>query len=251
MGTDRSAASDVELAREIAGLAGRLLVDVRASSGLSGAALGDEGDASANRFILERLTEARPGDRVLSEEEADDPDRRARSRLWIVDPLDGTREYGEGRDDWAVHVGLAIDGRPAVGAVALPAVDRVLDSGSVTPPPAAWRDRLRIVVSRSRAPELCRHVADRLGAELVGMGSAGAKVMAVVDGRADAYLHSGGQYEWDNCAPVAIARAAGLHASRVDGSDLSYNRADPLVPDLLVCRPELAERLLGAVRDCA
>ena len=242
--------TDAELARAIAGEAGRLLVDVRATSGLSGRALGDEGDLCANRYILERLAEERAQDRVLSEEAADDTGRCGHSRVWIVDPLDGTREYGEGRDDWAVHIGLAIDGRPAVGAVALPAFDRVLASDTVVPPPASEGSRLRIVVSRSRAPELCRGVAARSGADLVPMGSAGAKVMAVVDGRADAYLHAGGQYEWDNCAPVAIAQAAGLHASRVDGSPLLYNCADPLLPDLLVCRAELADALLTAVRDC-
>ena len=241
--------TDAELARAIAGEAGRLLVDVRATSGLSGTALGDEGDRAANAYILERLAEARPDDRVLSEEAPDEGDRCAHRRVWIVDPLDGTREYRAGRDDWAVHVGLAVDGRPVAGAVALPAFDRVLDSDSVRPPPPADRAPL-IVVSRTRAPELCAGVAARLGATLVPMGSAGAKVMAVVDGRADAYLHTGGQYEWDNCAPVAVARAAGLHASRVDGSPLTYNRPDPSLPDLLVCRAELSDVLLRAVREC-
>ncbi len=247
---DRTPVTDAELARALARDAGVLLVDLRASSGLSGDALGDAGDRAANRLILERLAAERPDDRVLSEEAADDRVRCDHARVWIVDPLDGTREYREGRDDWAVHIGLAIAGRPVAGAVALPAMDRVLDSGSVAPPSARTDGRLRIVISRSRAPELCRDVADRIGADLVPMGSAGAKAMAVVDGRADAYLHTGGQYEWDNCAPVAVARAAGLHASRVDGSDLIYNCVDPLLPDLLVCRPELAATLLSAVRAC-
>ncbi len=243
--------TDAELARAVAGEAGRLLMDLRASSHLEDKALGAAGDERANRLILDRLTAERPDDRVLSEEAKDDTARCGRARVWIVDPLDGTREYGEGRDDWAVHVGLAIDGRPSVGAVALPSLDRVLGSDTVPPPPRrVGGGPIRIVVSRSRAPELCRGVATRIGAELVPMGSAGAKVMAVVDGRADAYLHAGGQYEWDNCAPVAVARAAGLHASRVDGSELIYNCADPLLPDLLVCRPELSEALLKAVRDC-
>ena len=242
--------TDAAFARAVADEAGRLLIELRASSGLTGKALGAAGDARANRLILGRLAAERPGDRVLSEEARDDASRCGHARVWIVDPLDGTREYGEGRDDWAVHVGLAIDGRPAAGAVALPALGRVLGSDTVSPPDRAADGPLRVVVSRSRAPELCRGVAERIGAELVPMGSAGAKVMAVVDGRADAYLHAGGQYEWDNCAPVAVARAAGLHASRVDGSELVYNRVDPLLPDLLVCRPELSAALLGAVRDC-
>ena len=242
--------TDAALARAIAEEAGRLLLAIRAEAGLIGKALGDAGDARANALILARLGAARPHDRVLSEESPDRDGRCAAARVWIVDPLDGTREYAEGRDEWAVHVGLAIDGRPSVGAVALPPLNRVLDSGEVRPPPPRSEGPLRIVVSRSRAPELCRSVAGRIGAELIPMGSAGAKAMAVVDGRADAYLHAGGQYEWDNCAPVAVARAAGLHASRVDGSPLVYNCADPYVSDLLVCRPELADRLLSAVRAC-
>lgn len=243
--------TDAALARAIAEEAGRLLLTIRGETGLTDKALGNAGDARANELILARLKAARPNDCVLSEESADPAGRCAAARVWIVDPLDGTREYAGGRADWAVHIGLAIDGRPSVGAVALPSFDRVLDSGDVQPPPPRLGDGpLKIVVSRSRAPELCRSVAERIGAELIPMGSAGAKAMAVVDGRADAYLHAGGQYEWDNCAPVAVAHAAGLHASRVDGSPLIYNCVDPYVSDLLVCRPELADRLLAAVEAC-
>lgn len=240
---------DVALARRLAAAAGDLLLNLRARSGLSAHALGDAGDEQANALILRGLAEERPDDTVLSEESPDHSGRAGERRVWIVDPLDGTREYRAGRDEWAVHVGLALDGEAAVGAVALPTAGRVLDSASVPPVPTRG-DTLRIVVSRSRAPELCASVAERLGATLIPMGSAGAKIMAVVDGRADAYLHSGGQYEWDNCAPVAIARAAGLHASRVDGSPLRYNRPDPMLPDLLVCRMDLANTLLRAINEC-
>ncbi|MDG5487011.1 3'(2'),5'-bisphosphate nucleotidase CysQ [Sphingomonas sp. BGYR3] len=240
------AMTDVELARSIAEAAGRLLMDLRAAGDLADEALGAEGDRAANALILERLAEARPDDAVLSEESADSPDRLNRSRVWIIDPLDGTREYREGRDDWAVHIALAIDGKPAIGAVALPALGRVLDSAEVPPaPPPA--NPPRMLVSRSRPGADAMAVAEALGAELVPMGSAGAKAMAVVRGEADIYLHSGGQYEWDNCAPAAVALAAGLHASRIDGSPLRYNRADPMLPDLLICAPDLARIILPMI----
>lgn len=240
--------TDAELARAIAEEAGLLALELRATSGLSGKALGDEGDRRVNALILERLAADRPGDAVLSEESLDDGSRRGRSRVWIVDPLDGTREYAEGREDWAVHVALSVDGRPAAGAVALPALGRVL-STDAAPSPASPSARARMVVSRTRPPKIATEVARAVDAELIAMGSAGAKAMAVVEGRADIYLHAGGQYEWDNCAPVAVARAHGLHASRINGSDLLYNRPDPLLPDLLICHPALADRLLELVRD--
>jgi 3'(2'), 5'-bisphosphate nucleotidase len=166
--------------------------------------------------------------------------------VWIVDPLDGTREYAEDRDDWAVHVALVEDGRPVAGAVALPAQGVVF--GTADPPavPSAPTP-LRIVVSRTRPPAEATRIAEALGAELVAMGSAGAKTMSILQGRSDVYPHSGGQYEWDSAAPVAVAMAAGLHCSRLDGSPLRYNREDPWLPDLLVCRPEHVEAVLEAL----
>jgi 3'(2'), 5'-bisphosphate nucleotidase len=238
--------NDTRLARAVAQEAGQLLIALRASGRYHGRLLGDEGDRQANALILERLRAARPGDFILSEESVDDRARCAASRVWIVDPLDGTREYTEGLDDWAVHIGLAIDGLPLAGAVAVPALDRTYATDD-PPCPRAPCSRLTIAVSRTRAPEIARCAADTLGAAMLPMGSAGAKAMAVVEGRADAYLHDGGQYEWDNCAPAAVALAAGLHASRIDGSPLVYNCENPLLPDLLICRSEIAPDMLAAI----
>lgn len=234
--------SDAELARDIAAAAGELLMHVRRMD-LSGDALGDEGDRRANAFILDALKAARPDDAILSEEAADDPARLTARRVWIVDPLDGTREYSAGRDDWAVHIALAVDGVAAVAAVALPVRGVTLTTGS--PPPAP--QRLRMLISRTRPPPIAIEVADRLGASLVSMGSAGAKAMAILLGDGDIYLHEGGMHQWDSCAPVAVALAAGLHASRIDGSPLVYNAADTSLPDLLVCRREHAARVLELV----
>lgn len=242
--------TDAELAHSIAEEAGRLLLALRESGEYEGKALGDAGDAQANRLILDRLRAAHPMDAILSEEEKDNPARCAVSRAWVIDPLDGTREYAEGRDDWAVHVALAVDGRPVAGAVALPAQGLTLASDA-PPPLAAEATPLRMLVSRTRpAPESVR-IAEALGATLVPMGSAGAKAMAVLTGRADVYLHTGGQYEWDNCAPAAVALAAGLHVSRVDGSDLVYNCADPYLPDILICHKHRAPQLLEMVSEIA
>ena len=239
--------TDAEVARSVALAAAALLRDLCAAGNCADGDLKRRGDAEANTLILAQLHAARPDDFVLSEEAADDRTRCAASRVWVVDPLDGTREFGERREDWAVHIGLAVDGVPVTGAVALPAAHKVFVTDD--PPPALppLPDRPRMVVSRTRAHEIVRQVAAALDAELVPMGSAGAKAMAVVDGHAEIYLHAGGQYEWDNCAPVAVALAAGLHASRIDGSPLVYNCADPLLPDLLICRPEYAEAVLAAV----
>lgn len=236
--------TDAELARAIADAAGTLLLRLRGQ--LSGTALGDEGDRAANALILETLARERPDDGILSEERKCDGARLNRERVWIVDPLDGTREYGERRDDWAVHVALAVNGVARAGAVALPALDITLSSDR---PVVAGQANapLRMVVSRTRPAPEAVSVAAALGAELVPMGSAGAKAMAVVRGEADIYLHSGGQFEWDNCAPVAVAAASGFHCSRIDGSALRYNQADPYLPDLLICRPELADRVLALV----
>lgn len=238
--------SDARLAAAIAEEAGKLLVAIQREGG---ATIGARGDAKANRLILDRLRAARPDDAILSEESVDDPARLDARRVWIIDPLDGTREFGEGRDDWAVHVALSIDGAPAVGAVALPARGIVLasDTPPALPDPASPP---RMLVSRSRPSQLCASVRDIIGAETIGMGSAGAKAMSVVLGEAEIYLHSGGQHQWDNCAPAAVALAAGLHASRIDGSPLAYNRHDTLLPDLLICRREWAERVLAAVATC-
>jgi 3'(2'), 5'-bisphosphate nucleotidase len=238
--------SDHDLAASLAHAAGKLLLDLRSSSLFEGKALGRAGDRVANALIMAALKEHRPQDAVLSEEEANDVARCSQSRVWVVDPLDGTREYSEGRSDWAVHIALSIEGRPALGVVALPGQDRVLRSDS---PPAAPRcaARPRLLVSRTRPPPEAERVAQELGAELVPMGSAGAKAMAVLLGQGDIYLHAGGQYEWDNCAPAAVALAAGLHATRLDGSPLLYNQPDPKLPDLLICHPDLAASVRAAL----
>jgi 3'(2'), 5'-bisphosphate nucleotidase len=239
--------NDTDLAAHLAETAGKILLQVR-DSGLFGAkALGKAGDQTANQFLVHALREARPDDGLLSEEMKCDGTRLTQSRVWIIDPVDGTREYGEERTDWAVHVGLAIDGVAVIGAVALPGLGVTLTSGQV-PAPAPANSPLRMLVSRTRPAAEAVAVAEAVGAELLPMGSAGAKAMAVVRGEADIYLHTGGQYEWDNCAPAAVAQAAGLHVSRVDGSPLVYNTQDPYLPDLLICRPELAERVLALVK---
>ena len=242
--------TDADLAAQLAQVAGRLLLEVRASGLLSLKALGSAGDQAANQFLVHALREQRPADGLLSEEEKDSPLRLAKRRVWIIDPVDGTREYGEERADWAVHVALAVDGVAELGAVALPGLGLVLrsDQPQALPPPAATP---RMLVSRSRpAPEAVA-VAEKLGAELVPMGSAGAKAMAVVRGEAEIYLHTGGQYEWDSCAPVAVARAHGLHVSRADGAPLVYNQPDTYMPDLLICRPEWAGPVLAAMGGSA
>ncbi|WP_273301762.1 3'(2'),5'-bisphosphate nucleotidase CysQ [Sphingomonas ursincola] len=242
--------TDAELAAHLAHAAGQTLLAVRMSSGLEGQSLGKAGDAAANAFLCEALRRERPDDGLLSEEEKDNPARLNKRRVWIVDPVDGTREYGEARGDWAVHVALAIDGVATIGAVALPGLDLVLRSDQPQPlPPGAPIPRM--LVSRSRPAREALAVAELLGAELVPMGSAGAKAMAVVRGEAEIYLHTGGQYEWDSCAPVAVAAAHGLHVSRADGAPLVYNQPDTYMPDLLICRPEWAERVLTAMRSLA
>ncbi len=241
---------DHRLAADLAGEAGRVLVGLRQRLGAEGASAAElkaEGDRRAHELLMRRLAEARPGDAVLSEEGSDDAARLDADRVWIVDPLDGTREFSElPRIDWAVHVALVVDHRPVVGAVALPAIDTVLSTAeppTLSPRPA---DPPRMVVSRTRPPAAATFIAGALGAVLVEMGSAGAKTMAVVRGEAEIYAHSGGQYEWDSCAPVAVAAAAGCHVSRADGGELLYNQPDPYLPDLLVCRPELADAALEA-----
>jgi 3'(2'), 5'-bisphosphate nucleotidase len=241
-------AEDAALAARLAAAAGRIAQEVRSAGLLVGKAVGCTGDCTVNTFLVEALTRLRPDDGLLSEERRDTPERLGRSRVWIVDPIDGTREYGECRADWAVHVGLAVDGVAVAGAVALPDCEggMVLSSHDVTPLPA-HDGPPRLLVSRSRPAPEALAVAERLGGQLVPMGSAGAKAMAVVRGQADIYLHSGGQYEWDNCAPVAVAAAHGLHCSRIDGTPLRYNNRDTYLPDLLICRPEWAGQVLAIV----
>lgn len=239
---------DHELARQLADEAGAELLRLRAERGFADPkSLRDEADQLSHRLLVKRLSETRPGDAVLSEEGKDDPARLDSRRVWIVDPLDGTREYGEdGRADWAVHVALW-EGDLVAGAVALPAQNITLATDNPPRPQAKHDGPIRMVVSRSRATELVTKVADRLGAELVPMGSAGAKASAVIRGEVDAYVHSGGQYEWDSAAPVVVAKAASVFTSRLDGSPLTYNRADPWLPDLVVCRADLAEAVLAAI----
>lgn len=240
--------TDADLAAHLAHVAGRILLEVRESGMFDGKALGKAGDQTANEFLVHALRQQRPEDGLLSEESKDTAERLSKSRVWIIDPVDGTREYGEARSDWAVHVALAIDGVASIGAVALPGQnggvilrsDKIGELRAHDGPP-------RLVVSRTRPAAEALSVAERLGGELLPMGSAGAKAMAVVRGEAEIYLHSGGQFEWDSCAPVAVALAYGLHCSRIDGSPLIYNQQDTYMPDLLICRKEWAEVVFDAL----
>jgi 3'(2'), 5'-bisphosphate nucleotidase len=257
-----SAVDDHALAADLAERAGHLLLTLRATGG-DPDALRNAGDRQSHEFLMAELSRERPGDAVLSEEGVDDKARLAADRVWIVDPLDGTREFGEpGRTDWAVHVALwaraasaaaasADAGELIAGAVALPAQNRVLSTLTPMAFPAdgGVPPRIRMVVSRSRASDLVKDVGARIQAELVPCGSAGAKVATVITGENDVYLHSGGFYEWDTAAPVAVARANGFHVSRIDGSPVVYNQEDPLLPDILVCRPAIAPVLLNAIRE--
>ena len=284
------APDDHALAADLAERAGRLLLDLRASGGDPGA-LRNAGDRQSHEFLMRELARERPADAVLSEEGLDDKARLTADRVWIVDPLDGTREFGEpGRTDWAVHVALWArgaatgardaaasvrgaaagprdtaagvdefsgtrnasvgDGDLIAGAVALPAQSRVLSTASATDLADLGAQRpIRMVVSRTRASQLVKDVAARIDAELVPCGSAGAKVATLITGENDVYLHSGGFYEWDTAAPVAVARTRGLFISRIDGSQVAYNQEDPLLPDILVCRPAIASLLLNAIRE--
>ena len=238
--------NDHEVATRLATEAGQLLLAVREElADATAAERKAAGDKRSHDCLMEALARERPDDAVLSEEGVDDPVRLSAQRVWIVDPLDGTREFSElGRADWAVHVALWQSGALVAGAVALPAQGVTLATPDPAPPPAHSGEP-RIVVSRTRPPAVALQVRDQLNGTLVEMGSAGAKVAAVIQGLADVYVHAGGQYEWDSAAPVAVARAAGLHTSRIDGSPLEYNRADPLLPDLVVCRPEYADAVLA------
>jgi 3'(2'), 5'-bisphosphate nucleotidase len=238
---------DHALAAWLATTAGQRLMEVR-QEGLEGRALKDAGDLAAHELLVTLLGRHRPDDAILSEEGKDDPVRLSSARVWIVDPLDGTREFSEPpRDDWAVHVALWQDGDLVAGAVAQPGLGQTFSTGQPPPVPVRTAARPRIAVSRTRPPAFVESLATALGADLVPMGSAGAKVISVVRDVSDAYVHAGGQYEWDSAAPVAVARAAGLFTSRIDGSPLVYNREDPTLPDLIVCRPELATDILAFI----
>ncbi len=238
--------TDAQLAAHLAECAGRILIEVRNSGMFEGKSLGKAGDQIANEFLVHALRQQRPEDGLLSEESKDTEERLEKDRVWIIDPVDGTREYGEERSDWAVHVALAVNGKPEVGAVALPGLDQVLRTDRLIDVPAA-PEKLRMVVSRTRPAAEAVKVAEAIGATLVPMGSAGAKAMAILRGEADIYLHSGGQFEWDSCAPAAVAAAHGLHISRIDGSPLVYNQRDTYMPDLLICRRAHADAVFAAL----
>ncbi len=244
---------DHHLAARLAAEAGTLLLATRLeleAGGWPSWRIMDEGDLRSHHFLADALAVARPDDAVLSEEGRDTRARLAADRVWIVDPLDGTNEFGEpGRSDWAVHVALVSgDGRLLAGAVSLPAHSIVLSTDPAPLLPALDRDRPRVITSRWHTPYVAMLIGEALGADVVRLGSAGAKAMAVVLGHADVYAHGGGMYEWDTAAPAAVAVAAGLHVSRLDGSPLVYNRSDPWMPDFVICRPELAEAALAAVQ---
>lgn len=251
--------TDAELAADLAADAGKLLLHVRAEIGFDQPwTLGEAGDRQANSLLLRRLQAERPGDAVLSEEAHDDLARLKSDRVWIIDPLDGTREFSTpGRDDWAVHIALwrrSSNGQPEItdAAVALPARGNVVyrtDTVTSGAAPAGVPGTLRIAVSATRPPAVLHRIRQTLAIQPVSIGSAGAKAMAVIDGYVDAYLHAGGQWEWDSAAPAGVMLAAGMHASRLDGSPLRYNQLDPYLPDLLMCRAEVAPILLGAIAD--
>lgn len=245
-------ADDHLFAAWLAETAGKRLLEVRAE-GLEGKALKDAGDKAAHDLLMDLVAAYRPDDAVLSEEGKDDKSRLTAERVWIIDPLDGTREFSEPpRDDWAVHVALWSGGDLIAGAVAQPAlaasdIVSTFHTGAAPTVPTRTSERIRIAVSRSRPPAFVEALAAELDAELVPMGSAGVKMMSVVRDIADAYVHAGGQYEWDSAAPVTVARAAGLFTSRVDGSPLEYNQDDVYLPDVIVCRPELADPILAFI----
>ncbi|QDQ97146.1 3'(2'),5'-bisphosphate nucleotidase CysQ [Tomitella fengzijianii] len=242
--------ADAALAADIAESTGKLLLELRSdSSAIDPYVLRDSGDREAHEYIMGRLAEHFPDDAVLSEEGTDSGARLTAERTWIVDPLDGTNEYGLlDHNDWAVHIALVVGHRAVLGAVAVPALGVTYSSGTVSPVPPMLGDKPRMIISRNRRNDRVTRIADALGAEVLRKGSAGAKAMAVVRGDADIYAHAGGMYEWDSCAPVAVAQAAGLHTSRIDGSPIRYNAEDPWLPDLLICRPELAEKAIAAAR---
>lgn len=242
--------NDAQWARSMAESAGAALVALRSCSTATGRELKDAGDRLSQDTLAALLAEHRPGDAVLSEEATDSDARLSADRVWIIDPLDGTREFSEvPRTDWAVHVALWERGELVAGAVARPAAGVTYATDGPLERPTGIPARIRLAVSRTRPPAFVQALGERLDAELVPMGSAGIKAMAVLADEVDAYVHAGGQFEWDSAAPVAVARAAGLHTSRIDGSPLVYNQPDPTLPDLVICRPEIAEQILAAIAE--
>jgi 3'(2'), 5'-bisphosphate nucleotidase len=245
--------NDHDLAADLATRAGHLLVELRAelvADGVHPDDIRDAGDKKSHDWLMNELKHSRHDDAVLSEEGHDDRRRLNADRVWIIDPLDGTREYGEsGRQDWAVHVALWSEGSLIAGAVSLPALDMTFGTGDTSWPVTTPRRRPRVVTSRSRMPYVSQVIAHAIGADVIQLGSAGAKAMSVIMGDADLYAHAGGMYEWDTAAPVAVAAAAGLHVSRIDGSPLEYNQHNSWLPDVLICRPELAQPALAAIRS--
>jgi 3'(2'), 5'-bisphosphate nucleotidase len=240
------AMTDADLARRLSVEAGQLLLELQRSGPADGKALGDMADKASNALLMAALRRERPDDAILSEEELDDPARLSARRVWLIDPLDGTREYGERRHDWAVHVALSIDGRIADGAVAQPALDQCFCTARPPKLPQVERP-LRIAVSRSRPAAIATRLAEALDAVLVPMGSAGVKTLAVLRGEADVYLHQGEMHEWDSGAPAAVAQAAGLSVSHLDGRPLAFNQPRPITPDVLVCAPAIRAELLAAL----
>ena len=234
--------SDSRLTNLIAQGTGEILKGIRGVGLLRGRELGEAGDDLAQNWIARVLEQHRPGDAFLSEEAADDHSRLDNNRVWIVDPLDGTKEFATGRQDWAVHIALVEDGVPIHAAVGLPDLGVVFKSSDVRHVSGPFAGK--IAISRNRPPAVADAVADALGFETAKVGSAGAKAMHVLLGDYDAYVHAGGQYEWDQAAPVGVALAAGLHCSRLDGSPIKFNNEDTFIPDLLICRPELADEIL-------
>ena len=253
MTTDHTTETDQQVATRIATEVGVMLVELRnqlVREGIHYWDLKDEGDIAAHRFLMAELKHARPDDVVLSEEGADNRARLAADRVWIIDPIDGTNEFAEPpRHDWAVHVALWERGELTAASVALPALGVTFDSDPPPRVPERTRERPVLVTSRSRNPYSAVIVANAVGCDVGRLGSAGAKAMAVVMGEADIYVHDGGMYQWDSAAPAAVALAAGLHVSRIDGSPLVYNQSSLWLPDLLVCRPELADVALAALAD--
>lgn len=236
--------NDATLAQRLAQGTGEILKGVRNVGLLRGTELGKAGDALAQDWIARSLVQLRPNDAMLSEEAEDDLARLDNSRVWIIDPLDGTREYAGGRQDWAVHIALAEDGKIVEAAVGMPDLGRVFSSSEVRAVEGSRTNRL--VISQNTTPAIAEFIAEDLGMELVTMGSCGAKAVSVILGDNDAYVHAGGQYEWDNAAPVGIAQAAGLHTSRLDGTDLCYNCESPYLPDLVISRPDMADEILAS-----
>ena len=243
--------TDQQLASRVATEAGVMLVDLRdelVAEGVHYWDLKDEGDVAGHRYIMSALTAARPDDVILSEEAADNRKRLNATRVWIIDPIDGTNEFAEHpRHDWAIHIALWEAGELTAASVALPTLGITFDASPAAVVPPSTREKPLLVTSRSRNPYCAVMVANALGCDVARLGSAGAKAMAVVMGEADIYVHDGGMYQWDSAAPSAVAKAAGLHVSRIDGSPLKYNQESLWLPDFLVCRTELAEPALNAL----